>query len=295
MLDLSRVTLLFVETRAHEITNRVIKDCLSKAVFGEVLIFTDKPDEFGDLCARVVPCRDFPNKKEAGAFYYSHAMELVETDFAFMLEWDAGIYDTSKWRPEFFDYDYIGAPWKVRPGDLHDVGNGGFTLMSKRLGHRLCNDRRITPVYTDMDVCRFARTRLENSDTGFKWAPTDLAGKFSWELLPRDPEHFGFHGAFNWPDTLSKEELIIRAKLMLKSEYLTLKLRDVYRTAPWIIGEFTPEELERFSEIVPVGHLLKPRIPGMMSSQQRAAMQLMQAQRRGFVARTHPTTQGQKA
>ncbi len=113
MLDLSRVTLLFVETRAHEITNRVIKDCISKCNFGEILIYTDKPDLF-DTSVRFLPCIDFPNKKDAGAFYYGKAMEAVTTDFALMLEWDGGIFDATKWKPEFFDYDYIGAPWQVR-------------------------------------------------------------------------------------------------------------------------------------------------------------------------------------
>jgi hypothetical protein len=296
MLDLSNTTLLFVETRAHKITERVIADCLAKADFGDVVLFTDKPDLIRfdpDRRARTILCEDFPNKKLAGRFYYCEAMQEVTTDFALMLEWDAGIYDVSKWRPEFMAYDYIGAPWKLRPGDPHDVGNGGFTLMSKRLGHRLCMDRRLHPVYTDMDVCRLARARLEPE--GFTWASADLAGKFSWELLPRDPEHFGFHGAFNWPTVLPKDEVVARAKLMLKTEYLTIKLRDVIRTAPWIIEHFTPEEMAYFAEHVPPGHMLKPRIPGMMSAQQRAAMQLMQVQRRGFVSRHQRPNQGLKA
>src|ERR1039458_8310743 len=96
MLDLSRVTLLFVETRAHAVTKRVIDDCLLKANFGDVLIYTDKPDliPVGGARYEIVP--DFPDKKEAGRFYYGEAMAKVETDFALMLEWDAGICDLRK-------------------------------------------------------------------------------------------------------------------------------------------------------------------------------------------------------
>jgi hypothetical protein len=135
LLNLKNTTLLFVETRAHEITKRVIEDCISKADFGDILIFSDQPERIPVAGARYELVPDFPNKKLAGQFYYASAMSRVETDFALMLEWDAGIFDPSKWKPEFFNYDYVGAPWVVRPGDMHDVGNGGFTLMSKGLGH----------------------------------------------------------------------------------------------------------------------------------------------------------------
>jgi hypothetical protein len=292
MLDLSRVTLLFVETRAHGITQRVIEDCISKANFGDILLYTDQPALFDLPGARIIPCIDFPNKRKAGEFYYAAAMHEVNTEFALMLEWDAGIFDATKWLPEFFEYDYIGAPWVCRPGEVFDVGNGGFTLMSKRLGQRLIMDRRLHPVYTDMDVSRPARARLE--PLGFKWPKRDLASCFSWELGQRNPNHFGFHGAFTWPVVLEKEEVIERARLMLQTPYLRSKLHPLYRTAPWILGEFTPEELKSFSEAVPPGHILKPRIPGVMSPQQRAAMQLMQAQRRGMVTRQQLNT-GNKA
>jgi hypothetical protein len=292
MLDLSRVTLLFVETRAHEITKRVIDDCLTKATFGDVLIYSDKPDLIPVSGARYIQCPDFANKKKAGAFYYGRAMEAVETDFALMLEWDAGIFDETKWLPEFFDYDYIGAPW-VRPqDDGHNVGNGGFTLMSKKLGHYAVEHVRQYPVYTDWDFCRFQRPKYEAA--GFKWPNADLASYFAWELGTRNPDHFGYHGAFNWPDVLPREEIVERAKIMIKSDYLTLKMRDLFRTAPWLDRVLTAEEMTRYHEVVPHGYTLRPTIPGGMSPQQRSALLLMQAQRRGAVMRPQPT-EGLKA
>ncbi len=293
LLNLKNTTLLFVETRAHEITTRVIKDCIEKADFGEVLIYTDKMDAFitPELSgARLIPVPDFPDKRRAGQFYYAKAMEKVETDFALMLEWDAGIFDQTKFKPEFFNYDYIGAPWVVRAGDTQDVGNGGFTLMSKGLGHYIVENFTKFPVYTDMDVCRNQRRNYEAA--GFKWPTADLASLFAWELGPRNPNHFGYHGAFTWPFVLPKEEVVERARIMLKSEYLTGKARQLFQKAPWLEQELTVEELASFHRNTPPGHVLRPRIPGMMSPQQRAAMQLMQAQRRGLI--TYKQT-GEKA
>lgn len=288
MLDLKNTTLLFVETRAHEITKRVIDDCISKVNFGDILLYTDKPDLIPIPGARCIPCVDFPNKKEAGRFYYSEAMREVNTDFALMLEWDAGIFDTAKWLPEFFNYDYIGAPWTVRPGDPYDVGNGGFTLMSTKLGQFICENARKLPVFTDMDVCRTQRRHFEAA--GFKWPGRDLASLFAWELGIRNPEHFGYHGAFNWPTVLPRAEVVERARLMLKSEYLTIKMRDVLRSAPWLVSDLGAEAMGIFHDRVPPGYVLKPTIPGMLSPQQRA---LMQVQRRGLV--TYQQNKGLKA
>lgn len=278
MLDLSRVTLLFVETRAHEITKRVIDDCLTKADFGDVLIYSDQPERIPVGGARYEKVPDFPNKEEAGRFYYSAAMAKVETDFALMLEWDAGIFDASKWRSEFFNYDYIGAPW-VRPiGDPHDVGNGGFTLMSKRLGHFVCQNRQRYPVTTDWNFCRDQRRNFERH--GFKWPNAALASYFAWELGPRNYDHFGYHGAFNWPEVLSRNEVILRANMMTKTEYLVTKMLDLVKVAPGIVDKLEPEARARFEKFKPpMPPRAGQRILGALSPQHRAAMQLMQLRR----------------
>lgn len=293
MLDLSRCTLLFVETRAHKITKRVIDDCLSKATFGEVLIFTDKPDLIPVPGARYVPVPDFENKKLAGRFYYAEAMAYVNTEFALMLEWDAGIFDASKWRPEFFDYDYIGAPW-VRPvGDPQNVGNGGFMLITKRLGQYAVDNYKRLPVHTDWEMCRVQRRHYEAA--GFKWPEAQLASYFAWELGPRNPDHFGYHGAFTWPTVLSREEVIIRARLMLETQYLTVKARQLFSKAPWLEQALSPEEVKQFHTNIPPGYRLQPQIPGVLSPQQRAAMLLMHAQRRGLITNRQQINSGSKA
>lgn len=245
MIDLSRVTLLFVATQAHDITKRVISDCWSKVKFGETLVYTNDQEKIGLDGIRYIPCHNFINKREAGAFYYGKAMEKVETDFALMLEWDGGIFDTAYWKPEFFSYDYIGAPWQVRRNDTRDVGNGGFTLMSKRLGHFICENFAQHPVFTDVDVCRNQRGAYDAA--GFKWPDRQLASSFAWELGLRNPEHFGFHGAFTWPTVLPTEELIIRTGLLTETPYLMAKMYHLVLNDPDILGKLPPEQTARFT------------------------------------------------
>lgn len=281
MLDLPNVTLLLVETRAHKITERVIADCISKVNFGEILLFTDKPDLIRfdpDRKARTVLCPNFPDKKQAGQFYYQHACAQISTDFALMLEWDAGIHDVTKWRPEFLEYDYIGAPWNVRPKEQNclDVGNGGFMLMSKKLGLFLTEHGHDFPVYTDIDVGRTFRARLE--DQGFKWPNRILAGKFSWELVTRDPDNFGFHGTFTWPEMLSREEVATRARLMAETPYLISKMPDLVKHAPWLQLELGDDDL--WAKISRGG---RPNY-NTTSMHQRAKMNQIISQRRLFYA-----------
>lgn len=250
MLDLPNVTLLFVETRAHKITRRVILDCMSKVKFGDIRVFTDDPAAIGIDNIHYIGCADFQSKKMAGQFYYAEAMGAVQTDFALMLEWDAGIYDPGMWTDEFLRYDYVGAPWNVRAEEIGtmDVGNGGFTLMSKRLGQYIINNKQRFPVSTDWDLCRNQRKNYEAA--GFKWPKRELAGRFSWELVTRNPLHFGYHGAFNWPLVLTPSEIIERAKIMLESPYLTNKMTDLISRGPapatWLKDMIDPRLWARY-------------------------------------------------
>lgn len=271
-LDLPQVTLLFVETRAHKITKRVIDDCMAKVNFGDVLIYTDQPELIPVEGARYIPVPDFPDKKTAGQFYYQHACAGINTDFALMLEWDAGIKDTAMWTPDFLKYDYIGAAWNVRPGDPYDVGNGGFTIMSKRLGVFL-HEHPSIPVFTDWDVCRSHRRQIEPN--GFKWAPRDLALKFSWELTPLPTDGvFGFHATFTWPWMLERAEVVNRARLMLETPYLLSKMHDLVKKAPWLQEDLTEEEWKVYAEYAP------PSPRSLYTAQQKANMNRIITQRR---------------
>jgi hypothetical protein len=254
MLKLPQTSLLIVVTRGHNISKVALDDILGKAEFKDVLIFTDQPDKVAISGARYFNVPDWNNKKDAGRFYYAEAAKHFETDFGLFMEWDAGIYDASKWQDAFLAYDYIGAPWNTR--DEMKVGNGGFTIMSKRLGHFLCENRQTFPVYTDWDVCRTQRYKIEDAN-GFKWAPFDLAHEFSWELVnPRSPNTFGYHGIFNWPEMIGREETVRRAKLMMDDDYLSTKITPLLRKHPWVIEAISVEEWNQIKErrAVPFSH-----------------------------------------
>jgi hypothetical protein len=76
------------------------------------------------------------------------------------------------------------------------VGNGGFSLRSKRL-LRALQDDAFPPLHPeDRAICRTWRDQLERRYS-ISFAPEVMADRFAFEgTLPNQPT-FGFHGGFN--------------------------------------------------------------------------------------------------
>ena len=137
--------------------------------------------------------------------------KYLKTSHALIVQWDGYIYNKNKWDKNFLKYDYIGAPFIPRffdedysrdlDGGFHVIGNGGFSLRSRKLleapsRFKLKDENNFTNSHEDGFFSVLHRKFLESK--GFKWAPYDIAKKFSIEtpisrkdliLLP-----FGFHG-----------------------------------------------------------------------------------------------------
>ena len=111
-------------------------------------------------------------------------------------------------------YDYIGAPWCIPtwyaallfPPPAYTVGNGGFSLRSKRIcelvAHYARRGLRWVPEswFTTEDIfyCRVLPRCSKRCRRILRYAPPEVAGRFSLEaseaFLPPDGRTFGFHG-----------------------------------------------------------------------------------------------------
>lgn len=235
MLNLPDVTLFCVETQAHELARIAMNDAVSKVNFGGVLVYTDHPELVQVPGAQYFTVPNWPDKFAAESFYYMEAAMPAKTSHVLALQWDAGIRDVAMWRDEFLAYDYIGAPWNLRPDEGRyelDVGNGGFALWSKRLADHIHANRARFNIRTDYGIARDARPACEK-EIGAKWASRDVAWDFAFENPPpgtarRDAKpSFGYHDIFNWPLALPQEEVIRRTRLVMANRYTlgTTKLR----------------------------------------------------------------------
>jgi hypothetical protein len=242
-LDLPTVTLLCVETVMHEMARITLADMMSKVNFAEVVIHSDKPELIPIPGARYVTVPNWPEKIQCGRYCYNESPQSVNTPHMLFVEWDGCIRDVNAWEPGFLDYDYVGAPWPGRAAGQWDpkglsVGNGGFTLWSRKLMDEVRRNSH-WGIGTDVDIACKYRPSLEKQCSA-KWAPEEVAYRFSFEHgteQRRAQTSFGTHDIFNWPLSLDKPELERRARLLLQSEYVkkgTPKLYAMAQRAPWI-------------------------------------------------------------
>ena len=119
----------------------------------------------------------------------------VETEHVLLIQWDGYVVNPEAWRDDFLDHDYIGARWGFHE-DAHCVGNGGFSLRSRRLLEALQDPAidRFEP--EDEMICRHYRPMLE-SRYGMRFAPPEVADRFSFETTYPQGRPLGFHGLFN--------------------------------------------------------------------------------------------------
>lgn len=173
---------------------------LERVEFGSALILSDKPIEHPVIGWRRI--EPIASKEEYSEFVLRNLVEYVDRPHVLVIQWDGFVLDASRWDPAFLDYDFIGAPWPQF--EENRVGNGGFSLRSKRLLELTASPDFAGSHPEDISICRTYRQFLESRSIRF--APTSLATRFSFERGPRT-RSFGFHGLFNFPAVLSDVEL----------------------------------------------------------------------------------------
>lgn len=155
---------------------------------------SQKKIDFAD--AKIITESLFTGKVGYSKFCIEKMNSYIDTEFVLVIQPDGFILNPDGWDNTFMEYDYIGAPW---PYSHLDVGNGGFSLRSKKLLDILARHSHQFEVQHPEDavICRYYRDWLENR-YGIKFAPRELAEKFSLEAYGAKSKvyngQFGFHG-----------------------------------------------------------------------------------------------------
>jgi hypothetical protein len=203
-LKIPGITICAVSSANVEATLEALETCLAYLDVAETLFFTDATFALG----RVPPgIRIVPVDKITSAKAYSHiilrdVIEHVKTSHCLIVQWDGHVIDPALWRDEFLSYDYVGASWP-QFDDGHDVGNGGFSLRSRRL-MQVCSEPGFEPHHPeDVAICRTNRAFLESR--GMLFAPKEMADCFAAERAGDPACSFGYHGVFLMPEVLGVE------------------------------------------------------------------------------------------
>lgn len=211
-LNLSSVTLCCVSNVKHNRQLEVLNFCSKEIIFGEVLFITNTNSNIINDKIKIIETPLLNNisyPKDWSEFMIYDLKNFIQTDFLIFVHHDGFIVNPQNWNDDFLNYDYIGAPWpkNMFMDDFSEnirVGNGGFSLRSKKLLH----------IFTDLNI-KWEAYRDHWHDDGFismaninklrqhgiKIPTADLAYKFSRELycddLDNTIEPFGVHGFFN--------------------------------------------------------------------------------------------------
>jgi hypothetical protein len=220
---LTQVTLVAVTSVALTATLAALRHSMRQGQFGRALLLSDRqPDGLSDSGIEWRAIAPLRSRADYSRFVLHALADHIDTSHALVVQWDGFVRDGSRWREEFLDHDYIGAPW---PQYRMEVGNGGFSLRSRRL----LQATRMLPATGDPEdvmICRIHRQFLEQNH-GLRFAELDVAKLFSYERGRSDRLEFGFHGVFN-----------IAAELPADAELAALSSLE-----PGVIGERESSEL----------------------------------------------------
>lgn len=207
MLALSDVTVCCIDTRFPSLAMGAVRRCMDLVRFGDALLVTGTGHSLSNSkrSVRIVETGAIQSIDSYSEFLIKHLSEHIETSHVLIVQWDGFVIDPAMWDDEFLSYDYIGAVWP-QYDDEYRVGNGGFSLRSKKLLKALESD--VIASHHPEDVC-IARThrKLLEQRWGIRFADENLAHRFAFERVRQGRSSFGFHGMSNLPLAMSPTEL----------------------------------------------------------------------------------------
>lgn len=173
--------------------------CSAKANFYDRVLVTDKIESHPNY--KIIHPKTKINHHDDVCTWVTREMtDCFDSPHVLAIGWDGFIVNPDAWEDTFLTYDYIGARWTWIDKSCN-VGNGGFALRSKRMmdivKDQSINWNILTP--EDQVTCQFRRKELESF--GIKFAPEEVALRFSIENEPYNNQ-FGFHARVAKPSFL---------------------------------------------------------------------------------------------
>jgi tetratricopeptide (TPR) repeat protein len=187
-------TLCCIDCRNGALALRALRLSLRECAFERALLLTDRALTAPGIETRPIPT--IGSAEEYSRFVMKGLRDHVETDYVLLIQWDGYVVNGAAWSDEFLLYDYVGAPWSRAVAGELTVGNGGFSLRSRRLLDALQDPAIPAGHPEDAQICRRWRPRLEEMH-GIAFAPEATARRFAFEYVPAAGATLGFHGVAN--------------------------------------------------------------------------------------------------
>lgn len=218
-LDIDLVT---VNTVNPEIAIKAMDYSCKEIEFNNSYIFTNKPIETKNH--QVIKIDKLNSLDEYSNFLLSFGNFKFKSEYILVIQDDGFVINPERWNDNFFNFDYIGAPWPlpVNINTLSDkqqvvekaklknrVGNGGFSLRSRKFLNysthfNSCNgwpeDVFLTAI--NYEVAIQSNIKFPSAKLAYKFSTeTPLYGKNKDKFLDyrylTKIKSFGFHGKFH--------------------------------------------------------------------------------------------------
>ena len=188
---------------------KALKHCTTNINFKNCKLLTSENLNSSDIeIIKINPI----NYEQYNKFIVYDLYKYIDTEYALIIQDDGYIINPELWNNDFLKYDYIGAPWILPKddfsyrdtfGNIIRVGNGGFSLRSKKLlstANKLNIPWKSYYGFYNEDGFITCHNRHLYEKEGCKFAPLEVAVHFSKELeIPENAEikTFGIHGIKN--------------------------------------------------------------------------------------------------
>ena len=202
---LDDVTLVAATSVALPATLAALRRSMQQCDFRQALLLSHERPE-GDLHG--IEWRKIDrlgSRADYSRFMLQNLADHIGTSHALCVQWDGFVLRGGSWREEFLTFDYIGAVWP-HFADNYRVGNGGFSLRSRKLLRATKDLPLVASEAEDLAISRRCRPRLEQ--LGIRFAPETVAREFSYERTKPTGGEFGFHGAFNLVRYLRRNDAV---------------------------------------------------------------------------------------
>lgn len=193
---LGRVALVAVDCSDPDLALHAMGMSLARCVFREALLLTDRPLTAPGVRVSQMQ-RRIDSTESYSEFMVKSLLHAVDADYVLVIQWDGFVADAARWSERFLKFDYLGARWP-HYSDAHSVGNGGFSLRSRKLLEAL-QDPQVRELHPeDFAICRAYRPYLERAHA-IEFAPPEIADRFAFEYDISSTRTFGFHGMIHLP------------------------------------------------------------------------------------------------
>ena len=190
---MATITAVIYDTDCHVLANKALEQSLQYFKFDDVLIFSDKQEPWGNKKVNMV--ETITKKGQYDNFVINELPDYIKTTHFLILQFDGFVVNPNEWSNIFLHYDYIGAPWPQANHGPMNVGNGGFSLRSKKLAdaiQKLGYNFFKENIHEDLYICQTRRKYLEEQHNLF-FPHESIASHFSAESYMYRYPTFGFH------------------------------------------------------------------------------------------------------